>query len=995
MSFKQLFSQKNVRIIMLILIPILITGIVLTSLFILNNNNTDASSSNINEVINPEVEIEKNPINNIKGMRLVFETDYTVENIDSITENISKSGFNTLYVDISSNGKLLFSESEFASVSDSNILEKVFLSAKKNNLQVIALVNVTDIFGEDFFVPETLNKSKSVFLSKNLTKYCDAVVLDGYEISPENDNLETIYNASSYVTTIEDFTSGIVNNIVETYYNTLSSAAPQIPFGIFLSSKHTEYFSTDENNNLTFNCPTLNPKKIIEEIVDFAIIGCSNSTKDKNLTFDSVVDYWISNINEPSKLIFFLSNELNGTGGNGWNEYTQTLQQLIALKDKNQFNFILNSYAKFNENTYDSSKKITEFILNNDTDNITINDLVITYPENKNITVKESFYNIRGSSDPNFPVTVNGTEIERNDLGYFSIEYNLEPGKNTFVFKHKGNTQEYVINYQKVIIDKVSPAENITLNGGSTLVVTANALKGSTVTATFNGTTITLQLNDDSTNDTNTSEYSDYIGKFVMPDNLSKNKNLGAITFKAVSSFGTATKKSGKITVKKTIVVDDTSSENSGNNSSNNSSNSESSNTEYIKPVGPNYIDVGHTYIAEVVKYQAETFDADDLEDWSRPTNNYLPKGTVDYCSPNTLVVPNTKIELRTLRYGKQLYTTYKKIENTIMYQGTLPNTNKVSLNNYVEAGRHTILTFDVDWKAPFLFDLLSQKYKNEGDGGNRDYTISSATYSYIDITFCYASEFNAELDFSNNKIFSKAEIFKNQSDYTLRLHLRKTGKFYGWTAEYNSQGQLQFYFLNPATLTVADNEYGYRLDGIVILIDAGHGGGDPGALGFDSNYHEADLNLMLAQKLKSRLENLGATVVMTRDSDVSVENENRIKLVKQTRPDFVLSIHRNSSSRTQPHGFASYHFNAFSADAAKKIYNTTADKNLYKDPTYYGVKWHYFYLSRTTDCPIVLTENGFVSNKAEYTDLKSSEFNDKCADAFVDGIFEYFKSIQ
>ena len=106
------------------------------------------------------------------------------------------------------------------------------------------------------------------------------------------------------------------------------------------------------------------------------------------------------------------------------------------------------------------------------------------------------------------------------------------------------------------------------------------------------------------------------------------------------------------------------------------------------------------------------------------------------------------------------------------------------------------------------------------------------------------------------------------------------------------------------------------------IHIDAGHGGSDPGALGNNSNYTEAVLNLNLAQKLKSRLEALGATVSMTRTGNYTVSNDERMNIVRSEKPDFTIAIHRNSSTSSKPNGFAAYHFAPFSYNSTKYIYN-------------------------------------------------------------------------
>ncbi len=595
--------------------------------------------------------------------------------------------------------------------------------------------------------------------------------------------------------------------------------------------------------------------------------------------------------------------------------------------------------------------------------------LSVTAP-GEDVTVYVDHITIKGSADPEKPLYINDQEVEVNESGIFSKSVTLSVGNNWFTVKQGDEQYKCVVRYRKTVILEVDPAKNITLDGGASLTVRVRALAGSTVTATFNGKSVTMEERAIEQQE----EYADYYGRFEMPVNYNKDVTYSAVTFKATSKSGTGKATGGKITVKKSQRPPE---------------------EQYYMPTGGNYIDVGHTYLAEVVCRSAETFNADDTTDYSRPTNNYLPKGTVDYCTSTINKIGSYK--LRTLRYGKQLYEqTEGAGQNIKVYKGELPDRNKVNIASFSSEGRHTTLTLDVDWKAPFNLDFYPQKYTSSGKG-NLDYTLKpdEASFTYMDIDFCYAEALTGEIDLEGNKIFKSYEIIKNESDYTLRLHLAKKGSFYGWSAEYNDAGQLVFSFLNPATLVAAENEYGYTLEGLTILIDAGHGGSSSGTDGYHPGNYEKVYTLLLAKKLEKRLLDLGATVVMTRSSDITVDSIDRMEMVRDTKPDLVISIHRNASSSESPRAFNSYHFNAFSANAAEHIYNETEKADLYKVSKWSGVKWHYFFLARCTECPSILTENGYMTNPEEYNQIIDDEFNEKCADAFVNGIFAYFKSIQ
>ena len=293
-------------------------------------------------------------------------------------------------------------------------------------------------------------------------------------------------------------------------------------------------------------------------------------------------------------------------------------------------------------------------------------------------------------------------------------------------------------------------------------------------------------------------------------------------------------------------------------------------------------------------------------------------------------------------------------------------------------------------WKAPFYFDILPQAYQNPS---KQNFKVDNVTYNYIDITFCYATVMTGEIVIpEDNPLFSSGEIKKNKSDYTLRLFLKKQGAFYGWDAYYNDKNQLVFEFLNPKKLNAANNAYGIDLTGAKIFIDVGHGGKDPGAAGFSAYQTEAFRNLVLAEKIKARLEALGATVYMNRTGDTTSSADEKIKMLKSIKPDFCIAIHHNSSTSSRANGFDSYYYNAFSKKAADFIYTNTVNTGLYKNN---NLGWHYYFMARTTNCPVVLTENGYMSNASDYNNITNDAVNNAKADAIVKGIAQYFSSIQ
>lgn len=581
--------------------------------------------------------------------------------------------------------------------------------------------------------------------------------------------------------------------------------------------------------------------------------------------------------------------------------------------------------------------------------------LNITSHEKEDTTTTVDTTCFVGTCDPEFPLTLNGETVECDNEGVFTVEKQLKIGANTFTFSHKGVEKTYTVRYRFVVIQSYSPSGKQTYDSGSAFSVTVCARKGSAVYATFGGKKIALKetMSDE---ENKNEDFTYFGGSFSLPSGNTQNKNLGKVTFFAQYKEYSETYQSGDIICKKANI-----------------------------PV-----------VAEVVAFAAETFDGDGTNNLSRPVNNYLPEGTVDYI---TGIAYKGDVKYYKLRYGKSVAAN-KKIspgnKNVVVtreYAGSLPDGNNLSVSKVEESKRFTVITLDTDWKAPFTFSLLPQAYNN---AAARDYTVTAVTCEYVEIRFCYSKSLRGEIAFSNNPLFKSAKTIKSGNEYVLRLYLRRKGQFYGWDASYNKQGQLVFTFLHPAEMKKANNSYGIDLTGVKIMLDIGHGGVDSGATGINGLL-EKERNLFLANKLRIELESIGATVSMNRTTDKTLDADERCKLLKKAKPDLCIAIHHDSSTSTRPNGFAALHFTLFSSLPTKCVYNATMQTGIYNIPASQNrnrFQWHYYYVARMTDCPVVLTENGFITGNIDRTGIASASVNIQKAKAITHGVAEYFKQI-
>jgi N-acetylmuramoyl-L-alanine amidase len=222
-----------------------------------------------------------------------------------------------------------------------------------------------------------------------------------------------------------------------------------------------------------------------------------------------------------------------------------------------------------------------------------------------------------------------------------------------------------------------------------------------------------------------------------------------------------------------------------------------------------------------------------------------------------------------------------------------------------------------------------------------------------------------------------------------------------------------------------------------VIVLDPGHGGKDPGAVGKKLKAKEKDVNLAVALKLKHMLENeLGVRVLMTRDDDRFVSLGDRTKYANEHKADLFISIHANASKSSSSKGTETYYLaTAMTSDAravealenqvvelyeggasARSKYDdldfilsdlsqtehlessnelaSNVQQNLIAGTKSYdrGVKQANFYVLRGAFMPSVLVELGFISNPDEERLLVNDEYQQRLARTIFEGIkrFKY-----
>lgn len=173
-----------------------------------------------------------------------------------------------------------------------------------------------------------------------------------------------------------------------------------------------------------------------------------------------------------------------------------------------------------------------------------------------------------------------------------------------------------------------------------------------------------------------------------------------------------------------------------------------------------------------------------------------------------------------------------------------------------------------------------------------------------------------------------------------------------------------------------------------LVVIDAGHGAHDPGAVS-SSKRQEKDFALAVSLKVGKLLEKeKNIDVVLTRSDDTFLELKDRVKIANNLKADAFVSIHANSGPSAAT-GTETYYQRDSSKALANTIHKYLAKATGFKDR---GVKYGNFHVIRETNMAAVLLEVGFISNKNDETQLFNSAFQQRVAESVVVGLKEYLK---
>jgi len=238
--------------------------------------------------------------------------------------------------------------------------------------------------------------------------------------------------------------------------------------------------------------------------------------------------------------------------------------------------------------------------------------------------------------------------------------------------------------------------------------------------------------------------------------------------------------------------------------------------------------------------------------------------------------------------------------------------------------------------------------------------------------------------------LFSEIRIDTHNGAPAYFMTLRPDARLEGFYVEH-ANDELRLILRRRRPLTPGQ----YPFSGFTFIVDAGHGGTDPGAVGpMGAAMPEAAIVLAQANLLTQRLQTLGARVIRIRDTDTFYTLAQRVDTSRTTRPDMFLSLHTNATGEatdaTNIRGFTVWHRNAGSHSAASSfmdsMYYVNPGTNRHRGPNQANL-----YVTRPPWAPHLILEASFTNNIQDFSWLINPRRQSDYVWAIVNALLVYY----
>lgn len=684
-----------------------------------------------------------------------YDRDTVIAQIDSALDHVLELGLNGVIVQTASAMGAAYSSRNLPMLSDSfDAMEYLIDAAKERDLYIYCVFQLMLQPGTDgelsaprTITPDVLDLVKDELAGFALRYRPDALVLSGYC------NEQTELSYSTYLRYgggigFENYMHKLPELLVTSAVDILHQKAPGMAVGILTDSVWANNADQTDGSATTadfavYTDGNADVKSFLEDgLFDFVMVEAFGSQGNAKTPFNTVVSWWnkLAKANDLPLYIVHGADRV-GTGAAGWNDGTQLVSQLLALSELDTYyGSVYNSLDALLQNPLGSTDNLAAYFKDRSSAQFILAQLEFSKPTSTTYTTTEPSVTFQGGSDPRNPLMVDGKEVSTSESGYFSITKELVPGLNTFVFTHKGKTVTFKITRTVVVIDSISPEGSLAVDGGMEITVSAYAYDGSTVSASLNGETVELTVDDtDDNEDYRDSNYVKYSGTIRVPEAQTKTQKLGNIVFQASYLGYTDSKTGASVTVNAAAKI-------------------------------------GSGKSVKVTADEAETFPVSTLNDLSNAGCYPLPKGALDYTLGDELVYKegNSTFRYYILESGQRVYS--KDITST----SDKAKDNKISGMSVSNTGTYTYVTLTTEQKVSY-----TAAYDSSG----------------MSFTFHYTTEVPGNLNsLTYSPLFSSAKW----SGTTLTLKFRVSGGMMGYYAYYDSDDNLVLRFNNVPDISGA-----------------------------------------------------------------------------------------------------------------------------------------------------------------------------------------------
>lgn len=379
-------------------------------------------------------------------------------------------------------------------------------------------------------------------------------------------------------------------------------------------------------------------------------------------------------------------------------------------------------------------------------------------------------------------------------------------------------------------------------------------------------------------------------------------------------------------------------------------------------------------------------------------TENYDMVGkkvVVNTAGVNLRTEPGTSAPIAGTTSKGTEYTvlTLKTVDGQVWYQVQAANGSKVWIASWLTEKAGTSSTTSTAGQTRLTLQSVQEQGNKtiitlkHGQGNAYSTTSSSATSLVLQLSNVYLNTADTINNSYSNGPLQHLQVQDASGGLKVTLTLQK-----GAYCTVKESGD------NLVITAYNQHEAGEQgLTGKVIVIDPGHGGSDPGAVGKVLGVTDANVGLTVGQKLRNLLEAQGATVIMTRDTDVRVGLNDRPAMANAAEADLFVSIHANSSTKTEPNGIQVYYYapstnaNLYAQSYIRKDLASKVSAAMQATTgTSSVVMTSNLAVLRENDRPCILVETGFLSNAAEEALLATDEYRQKLANGIYQGILNY-----